>query len=246
MGGTKYFNLTCVAYEADDALVGKVAAVLSLLPVFLMWSFGTLWVFRRELHTLCYGCVVLLADACASFLKHRLVQPRPADAPAACGGKGYGMPSSHTACAFAFAVYGILHLVYRVQFSPAGEQARGRRGPKPAPPAPPLEAALDRAFKPLVSAALVLYAALVGWSRVHLRYHSAAQVAAGGCLGTAVAAVGFAFVGGVLQPYVFPRVLGTRAARYLCLRDSSHIHDILRYEASCSRAALKDALAHTD
>jgi len=230
MAGTKYFNLTCVAYEAEDGVVGKVAAILSLLPVFLIWSFGTLWVFRRELHTMCYGAVVLLADAAASFLKHRLVQPRPLDAPSLCGGRGYGMPSSHAACAFAFSAYGILHLVHRVRL-------RADRRLKPEGSG--VEAALDALFKPLVCVALAAFAVAVAWSRVHLRYHSVQQVAAGGCLGTAVALAGFVFVGKVLQPHVFPLVLSTKVAWYLCLRDSSHIDDVLRYEAVCSRAALK-------
>ena len=74
------------------------------------------------------------------------------------------------------------------------------------------------------------------YSRVYLGYHTVAQVFAGATLGILVGAAWFWVVNSVLFCY-FPAIEESALGRYFCLKDTSHIPDVLKFEYDNARAA---------
>lgn len=101
--GTKLLTLTAVVYEAGDDL-GKVLALVSMVPVFLIVSFLTTIYVRRQLHTCAMLLGQLLNEALNMVLKRRLRHPRPSNAP----NDEFGMPSSHSQFMGFFAAYVVM------------------------------------------------------------------------------------------------------------------------------------------
>jgi len=85
------------------------------------------------------------------------------------------------------------------------------------------------------------FALLTMYSRVYLGYHTVGQVYAGGLLGLFLGALWFWFVNSVLI-HTFPMLESTPICEYLCIKDSSHIPDVLRFEYQNARAARKAML----
>ena len=136
-------------------------------------------------------------------LKTLLCQPRPA---ATCATLGichkHGMPSSH-AQVMAFVAVTCLLLDRRRQQSGAKPQQRATR--------------VIEAVELLLLAAA---AAAVGYARVYLGYHSAAQVVAGAALGAAAAWAWFVLTVAVGPPLLFPWLLRRAQPLGLGLRDT--------------------------
>lgn len=79
-------------------------------------------------------------------------------------------------------------------------------------------------------------AVLTMYSRVYLGYHTVAQVFAGATLGILVGGGWFWVVNYVLFPY-FPAIEESAIGRYFYIKDTSHIHNVLKFEYDNARAA---------
>ena len=76
------------------------------------------------------------------------------------------------------------------------------------------------------------------YSRVYLGYHTVVQVYTEGILGLFLGALWFFFLNSVLV-HTFPLLESTTICEYLCIKDNSHIHDLLHFEYQNTRAAGK-------
>ncbi|KAK4749339.1 hypothetical protein SAY87_026788 [Trapa incisa] len=90
-------------------------------------------------------------------------------------------------------------------------------------------------------------AALVSWvlavltmlSRVYLGYHSISQVFAGAALGIILGAIWFRIVNSGLVTY-FPAMEESLFGRMFYVKDTSHIHNVLKFEYDNARAMRKN------
>jgi dolichyldiphosphatase len=207
------FDLTYVLYTERDAL-GKLCALLSLAPPFLLVSLATLLASRRDLGTLALLTGALLSAGAASALKKLFRQPRPTGfgldhLP----GYEHGMPSSHAVFCFFLAAY-------------AAAWALGGRWKEP-----------SAALRWGAAGGALAGAAAVAGARVYLHYHSPAQVGAGAGVGAAGGLLWHAATEALLRPH-FAGVAASAAGRWLRLRDCSEV-DVQRveYEAVVRAAA---------
>jgi len=153
-------DLTHVLYDASSH-VSLVLALITLSPILLMASYATLAVFTRELTIIHMWAGQLLCEAFSWVIKRLVKQERPVDSV----GYGYGFPSSHSQYMAYFATFLLLHLHFRHRFVSTGHWL------------------LDQLFKLAVHAALIGWAAVVAYSRLHLAYHSPPQVLWGVLIG---------------------------------------------------------------
>lgn len=77
------------------------------------------------------------------------------------------------------------------------------------------------------------------YSRVYLGYHTVAQVFAGATLGIILGAVWFWVVNSVLFRY-FPVIEESALGRWLYIKDTSHLPNVLKFEYEKARAARED------
>lgn len=82
-------------------------------------------------------------------------------------------------------------------------------------------------------------APLTMYSRVYLGYHSVAQVFAGAILGVFLGWAWFWVVNSVLISY-FPAIEESAFGRMFYVKDTSHLHDVLKFEYDNARAARKN------
>ncbi|XP_070532410.1 dolichyldiphosphatase 1-like [Ptychodera flava] len=212
----KPVSLTHVEYPAGD-FFGKIFAWFSLLPVFLLVSFVTLIAFRRELHTITFFGGLVLSELVNWVLKNIIRQPRP------CRGHDvvfseYGMPSSHSQFMWFFAIYLVLFVYIRIQYTSSSSSS-----------------IIDIAWKHVVSVGALVVAAIVCYSRVYLHYHTSQQVFMGAAVGTLLAIPWFIFTQLVLTP-LFPVVASWPISERLMLRDSTLIPNVLWFEYTSARA----------
>lgn len=203
----KPFSLTYLLYDEGD-LLGYVMCIFSLLPILIMFSYGILLMFRRELHILSLTLGQLLNDVICLWMKKWIKQPRPNTAVTLLGRFDYGMPSQHSQFIFFCSAYLICCLIWRMTLGPVSR----------------LTGMVVLAFTSII----------VAYSRVYLGYHSLVQVEAGAVLGSAFAIVWFWFTQRVLQPTVFGYIHSSRVFQYFYLRDSYPIPNVLKFEHECS------------
>lgn len=189
-------SLLHVEYEAGDAL-GKLLALVSQAPIFVMVAYATLIASRRDLGTASLALGQLLNEALNYALKHALREPRPASTPG--HAPEFGMPSNHAQFA-GFAAAAVALWAAR----------RWRVGAR---------------WRALAAAAAAAGAAAVCASRLYLGYHTRAQVAAGAAVGAAAGAAWHAFTEAALRPR-FAALAATRAARWALVRDCSDVNVI--------------------
>jgi dolichyldiphosphatase len=213
------FTSTCVFYEEGDAL-GSLAALASLAPIFAVVSLATALASRRDVHTLSLLVGKLLDDGLNAALKHAIREPRPEGNDK--WSSEYGMPSNHSQFVAFLAAYALLWV------------GSGR-----------LHALRTRpVWAGLVCAGAVVGALLVMVSRVHLRYHTWQQVAAGAAVGTASGAAWFLLTERVLRSRVYPALVSSGVGRWLLLRDLGEVDTIaVEYEAAVAAAAAAAAAA---
>ena len=208
-------DLTHVLYTEGDSL-GKLCALLSLTPPFVLVALATLLLSRRDLATLSFLTGLLLSTALSSQLKPLFNQPRPTG-----HGldhlKGYehGMPSSHS-------VFVAFCAAYAAWWSHSGRWQERHL--------------LLRLGLSSASAGL---AASVMLARVYLHYHSWAQVGVGAALGAALGSSWFFLTEAFLRPW-FPLIADTALCRLLLVRDCSSIH-VINAEYAAARAAAASA-----
>jgi dolichyldiphosphatase len=217
MDGTyKPFSFTYVLYKSGDRL-GQALALVSLLPVFAMVSYATLFLARRDLHILTLTAGHVVNEIINYVLKNTIKEPRPPhpfpqhhdNVPA------FGMPSDHSQfCGFAAS-----YITLWLTFARASRAAsRGR------------VAAAGRTATACCAIVAWLACGAVAWSRVYLGYHSVSQVAAGVCLGAAVGASWYVLTVSIFHPCSM-RIVTFQTARLLLLRDCFlHAADITRLE----------------
>lgn len=200
----KAISLTLVRYLRGDPW-GKLMAWASLLPVFVAFGgFLGVILFRRELQTVFFCLGLALSEAINQGLKHWLRIPRPPTCAALDVCDTHGMPSSHSQYMCFFAAYATWLAATRLRF--AGPAGRHVSALAPWP-----------------------FAALTMWSRVYLGYHTFSQVVAGGCVGLALGTLWFHAVDRILRPR-FAAWSESPFCRYLCIKDDSHIPNVLLFE----------------
>lgn len=206
-------NLTHVRYEHGD-LLGKIFAWFSLLPVFIAFGgFPSLVFFRRELHTIFFCIGLALSEVLNQTLKRIIQLPRPATCHALETCDSHGMPSSHSQYMCFFAIYCSLSVVKRFK--------------------------IFDSFSYYFSLFLPWPLAFVTmWSRIYLGYHSFPQVVAGSCVGLTMGTWWWWVVHSFLAPR-FAVWSETRICQYLCIKDNSHVPNILEFEYRNSLAARK-------
>ncbi|XP_078282162.1 dolichyldiphosphatase 1 isoform X2 [Rhinoraja longicauda] len=204
----------------EDDFAGKVLAYLSLVPVFILFGFVTLIVFKRELHSISFLCGLVLNEILNWVIKSVIKEPRPCQ-----GGHRnlfteYGMPSSHSQFIWFFSIYSLLFLYLRMH------QTNNAR-------------CLELLWRHVLSICLLTLAFLVSYSRVYLMYHSWSQVIYGVIAGGVMGAVWFIFTQEVLTP-LFPRIASWPISEFFLIRDTSLIPNILWFEYTVTRSEARN------
>ncbi|KAL0953879.1 hypothetical protein HGRIS_005053 [Hohenbuehelia grisea] len=153
-------DLTHVLYD-DSSLFSLALALLTLSPILLMAAYAVLVVQTRELTILIMWAGQLACEGFNWIIKRAIKEDRPNDLV----GNGYGFPSSHSQYMGYFASFLICHLYFRHRFGSMGYPF------------------LDQAWRGIVYLALVSWASIVAYSRLHLGYHSEHQVLWGAGIG---------------------------------------------------------------
>lgn len=209
----KAVTLTHVRYHAEDSL-GLLFAWASLLPVFIsLGGFLTHFIFRRELQAMFFALGLLIAQFFSEFVKKAVKESRPLTCEALEMCDSHGWPSSHSVYMTFFSIYITLLAARRLTFSTS----------------------LGKAFTIILPWP---FAAVVMYSRIYLGYHSPAQVVAGGCLGLILGSVWFLIVNVVLV-HTFPVLEELAICKFLCIKDSTHISNVILFEYENCRAARK-------
>ncbi|KAK7079699.1 Dolichyldiphosphatase 1 [Halocaridina rubra] len=207
----KAFSLTHVEYPEGDSL-GHLLAIISLLPVAIIVGFITLILFRRDLHTIVFFIGCLLSEAVSVSLKKIIAEPRPMTKRVLY--TEYGMPSSHSQMMWFFTSYSVLFLILRLKHIN--------------------NSVMEIVWKVLMGVSIATTAAVVGYSRVYLLYHTWSQIIWGAVLGMVLGISWFTFTHLVLSP-VFPVVASWRISEQLMIRDTSLIPNIMWFEYTHAR-----------
>jgi len=210
----KPVSLTYVTYPAGD-VVGKMLAWGSLMPIFIIVSFVTLILFRREVHTMMFFLGILVNETINMALKRYFKEPRPCRP----GDESFlytkhGMPSSHAQFMSFFALYLTFFAYVRLK---------------------PHESENFILRKHVLALSALLCAAFVAVSRIYLHYHTVEQVAAGLVVGGVAGMCWFFIVVTFLMPCA-QQFVNTKLAEYFLIRDSSSIPDILWFEYTATRS----------
>ncbi|CAH8379855.1 unnamed protein product [Eruca vesicaria subsp. sativa] len=213
----KAITLTHVRYRRGDHL-GHFLAWISLVPVFIsLGGFVSHFLFRRELQGIFFGVGLVISQFINEFIKTTVEQARPETCTMLEACDSHGWPSSHSQFMFFFATY----------FSLMGCKGIGF-----------WFGLRSRWVLNLLHWSL---AVVTMYSRVYLGYHTVVQVFAGALLGVVVGGSWFWVVNSVLFPY-FPVIEESVLGRWLCVKDTSHIPDVLKFEYDNARAARKKNL----
>eukprot|EP00249_Psilotum_nudum_P011467 c23193_g1_i1 orf=462-1136(+) len=209
----KAVALTHVRYEAGDSL-GGLLAWASLLPVFIfLGGFMTHFIFRRELQAMFFAVGLIISQIFNDFVKDAVKEDRPFTCQALEMCDSHGWPSSHSQFMCFFSIYVTLLVTCSFTFS-------------------------TRFGKLFLMVLPWPFTGLVMYSRIYLGYHTLGQVLAGGCLGLILGTVWYLIVNVVLV-HTFPVLEDSAICRFLCIKDSTHIPNVIFFEYQNSRAARK-------
>ncbi|PRW56337.1 aspartate mitochondrial [Chlorella sorokiniana] len=248
--GLKAFCIACAKFQEGDTL-GEALAVAATAPYFAIYHAAVLLHARRELHMALVMLGLLLTSALCTVIKKALKQPRPAATCALLGNcHKHGMPSSHSAV-MAFAATTALLLYLHRRGSGSNRSRGGRNGSgsgsagakdtaaaRTAQRGTAAAAAVERLAQalPLLEVVLLLLlTAAVAYGRVHLGYHSPAQVAAGLALGSSLAAAWWRLTLTACERWG-PALLRLPLLRALHFRDSLGCLDVHAAEADLLKA----------
>lgn len=148
---------------------------------------------------------------CAQIIKDLAHEARPLTCEALEMCDSNGWPSSHSQYMCFFSMYCTLLVTRRLHFA-------------------------DEFRRVFVALLPWPFALTVMYSRVYLGYHTTAQIMAGGSLGLLLGAGWYFLMDTVVSPW-FPWVEDTAICRYLRIKDSSHIPDVIGFEYMNSREA---------
>ncbi|KAF8397650.1 hypothetical protein HHK36_016570 [Tetracentron sinense] len=161
---------------------------------------------------------LLISQAINEFIKTSVQQARPETCTLLETCDSHGWPSSHSQYMFFFAVYFTLLTYKGIGLSSERQK-------------------LIVGFIPWPLALLTMY------SRVYLGYHTVAQVFAGATLGIVIGGIWFCVVNNLLICYA-PAIEESTIGRWLYIKDSSHIPNVLKFEYDNARAARKNFAAN--
>ncbi|OAE30815.1 hypothetical protein AXG93_857s1180 [Marchantia polymorpha subsp. ruderalis] len=211
----KAVTLTHVRYERGDKL-GHLLAWASLLPVIIgLGGFLSHFIFRREMQAMAFGLGLILSEFINEMIKKVVKEARPITCELLEMCDSHGWPSSHSQYMCFFSIYLTLLVLRRFHFTDSFSRN-------------------FTAILPWPFALATIY------SRVYLGYHSVAQVIAGSAVGLTLGSAWFVIVNKYLVKF-FPTLEGTYFCRYLCIKDSTHIPNVLRFEYDNCREARKTA-----
>eukprot|EP00246_Nothoceros_aenigmaticus_P009016 TRINITY_DN24304_c0_g1_i1.p1 TRINITY_DN24304_c0_g1~~TRINITY_DN24304_c0_g1_i1.p1 ORF type:complete len:267 (-),score=15.15 TRINITY_DN24304_c0_g1_i1:481-1206(-) len=204
-------SLVHVRYHHDD-LIGYVLAWASLLPIFIgLGGFISHFIFRRELQAFFFALGIAVSEILNLIIKDWVKQDRPTTCALLEMCDSHGWPSSHSQFMCFFSTYMMLLALRRFSFSDM----------------------YSKLFTAFVSWPFTL---LTMYSRIYLGYHSLEQVIAGGTAGIIFGAGWFYVVQRKIAHY-FPRLQTWGICRYLLIKDSSHIRNVLLFEYTNSLKA---------
>lgn len=200
----KSWSVTCIEFEEGD-LFSFVVAFSQLTPVFVCVALATLCAFQRDLRVAVFFVGQLFDAAFNQVLKRIIKQPRPNSTANASLRTDYGMPSNHSEFVLFFATYVALIILFRCKFE-------------------------HKFWKAPLVAGLYFLALVVSYSRLLFTHHTFEQVAVGAVVGFFMANVWFALDTYVFGPYVYPIIEEWRVAKYLYVKDSGKIDNLLKWE----------------
>ncbi|XP_064457420.1 dolichyldiphosphatase 1-like [Ornithodoros turicata] len=204
--------LTHVEYPTGDWF-GRLLAYISLSPLVVLVAFGTLVVFRRDLHTITFLCGTLLSEGVNFVLKHVIKEARPYKARE--NFTEFGMPSSHSQLMWFVATYLAFFIAIRLHHGSSSWP-------------------WESLWKYSVIVTCFLLAGAVSYSRVYLQYHTWSQVFWGALIGSVLACLWFAATQLVLTP-LFPRIVSWPVSEFLMLRDTTLIPNVMWFEYTSYR-----------
>lgn len=156
-------GLTHVQYDPSDPF-SKLFALVTLSPIFLLCSYVTIILLRRELTFINALIGQLACEGLNWGLKRLIKQPRPTDRL----GAGYGMPSSHSQFLGFFAAFFLAHFYLN-------------RPPKLKPRT--LINSMRRFEHAIAMLLIASISILTCYSRHHLHYHTPLQIILGLSIG---------------------------------------------------------------
>ncbi|KAG0279708.1 hypothetical protein BGZ95_000437 [Linnemannia exigua] len=194
-------SITHVQFAQDDIL-SKLFAFVTLSPLAIMCAYVAIVITSRDLKPAVMLVGQVANEAVNLVLKRLVKQARPTEYL----GDGYGMPSSHSQFMAYFATY-VIFLMYR------------------------RTAISEPYIPPIVSGLVVLWSALVVYSRVHLYYHTWQQVVAGTICGFLFAVIYYHIANGFLRSKgLFDWIVEHPLARQLYIRDTHSLHNLAKFD----------------
>ncbi|PWZ01116.1 PAP2-domain-containing protein [Testicularia cyperi] len=192
--------LTHVRYDPSDP-TAKVLSLVTLSPIFLLCSYVTVILLRRELTFINAFIGQLACEALNWMLKRLFRQSRPTNHL----GSGYGMPSSHSQFSGFFAAFFLAHFILN-------------RPPRVRPRT--LINSIRRLEHTTAMAMIALLAALTCYSRYHLQYHTPLQILVGLTIGILFGGTYYYFTEHLPRPPLRRLLLDHPIAVALRIRDS--------------------------
>ncbi|KAF9955606.1 hypothetical protein BGZ72_003588 [Mortierella alpina] len=194
-------SLTHVQFTQGD-LISQFYAFVTLSPMVLVSGYVCIILVTRDIKPAVMFAGQLANEVINQILKRLVKEARPTEYL----GDGYGMPSSHSQFMAYFATYAII-LMYRRGVSP-GE-----------------------IIPHIFSVVVVVWAALVVYSRVHLYYHTWQQVVAGTICGIIFALIYYFIANKFLRSTgIFEWIVNHPWARELHVRDTHSIPDLAKFD----------------
>ncbi|PWN54060.1 PAP2-domain-containing protein [Violaceomyces palustris] len=192
-------TLTHVRYNPHDPLA-KFLSLVTLSPIFLLCSYVTIILYRRELTFINALIGQLGCEGVNWGLKRLIRQPRPT----VTLGSGYGMPSSHSQFIGFFATFFLAH--FSIHRPPNRSTFVGPDGKQHLN----LINIMRRVEHLIAMVIIALLAILTCYSRYHLNYHTPAQIFVGFFLGSLIGGV-YYYITEYLsrKPLRLPSPLGT-------------------------------------
>ncbi|CEG46156.1 dolichyldiphosphatase 1 [Plasmopara halstedii] len=179
---------------------GAMLALCTLSPIFLIVVYLTVVVSQRDLDSISMLIGQLVSIAINKVLKKLINQPRPEGAYMS----GSGMPSAHSQFMGFFAAYFVIYTSKRLNSRRRLEQG-------------------------LTIVCAIMVAMLTCYSRIHLNYHSTDQVVVGVAFGILTGILWYTLVAST-SSWLFPLVAESRIAKFLFVRDISHIPDLTVFQ----------------
>ena len=179
----KPFSLTYVTYDVDDKPLGPIWALFSLAPPFCVAALTVHTIVTRDLRGAFLLSGQIVTAICVVLLKEIIRQPRPSMYVANDEKEEneYGMPSNHAAFVSFCACFSIYFAI--TQYSHTTNENSGHRHSTLYKSA---VKSLKRWAPPM---AAVVIAIGCSYSRIHLGYHTSAQVLVGMILGCLIGTV---------------------------------------------------------